>query len=144
MDKLIPALAGSRQLAIYHAAKEPLVDTAHDLMADLRVLAPTILETRVRKYQVFPGRTHPLMTSKAGGGFVLWGTRVVPSDDVRAGGKRRRRNPLSAASKNEAGTEASEDEQDKVNAKRKLNGVDENSIKEKRAKVEAGDTDATG
>ncbi|KAK9383518.1 Gcd10p family-domain-containing protein [Kockiozyma suomiensis] len=144
LDKLIPALAGSRQLAIYHAAKEPLVDTAHDLMADLRVLAPTILETRVRKYQVFPGRTHPLMTSKAGGGFVLWGTRVVPSDDVRAGGKRRRRNPLSAASKNEAGTEASEDEQDKVNAKRKLNGVDENSIKEKRAKVEAGDTDATG
>ncbi|KAJ8104298.1 Gcd10p family-domain-containing protein [Lipomyces tetrasporus] len=90
LDKLIPALQGSRQLVIYNTAKEPLVTTSHDLMADLRVLAPTILESRVRKFQVFPGRTHPEMTSKSGGGYVLWGTRVLPSN-VQAGGKKRRK-----------------------------------------------------
>ncbi|KAK9460659.1 Gcd10p family-domain-containing protein [Lipomyces oligophaga] len=91
LDKLIPALAGSRQLVIYNVSKEPLVETVHDLMADLRVIAPTMLETRVRKYQVFPGRTHPMMTSRSGGGFLVWGTRVLPSA-VQAGGKRRRKN----------------------------------------------------
>ncbi|KAK9429022.1 Gcd10p family-domain-containing protein [Lipomyces doorenjongii] len=90
LDKLIPALQGSRPLVVYNAAKEPLVAASHDLIADLRVLAPTILESRVRKYQVFPGRTHPEMTSKSGGGYVLWGTRVLPSK-VQAGGKKRRK-----------------------------------------------------
>ncbi|KAK9464983.1 Gcd10p family-domain-containing protein [Lipomyces arxii] len=90
LDKLIPALDGSRQLVIYNAAKEPLVKTSHELMADLRVLAPTILESRVRKYQVLPGRTHPEMIMKSGGGFILWGTHVLPSV-VKAGGKKRRK-----------------------------------------------------
>ncbi|KAK9239497.1 Gcd10p family-domain-containing protein [Lipomyces kononenkoae] len=110
LDKLIPALQGSRQLVIYNTAKEPLVTTSHDLLADLRVLAPTILETRVRKYQVFPGRTHPEMTSKSGGGYILWGTRVLPSK-VQAGGKKRRKhNPPMAASNGDSakGTDISE------------------------------------
>ncbi|KAK9366744.1 Gcd10p family-domain-containing protein [Lipomyces kononenkoae] len=110
LDKLIPALQGSRQLVVYNTAKEPLVTTSHDLMADLRVLAPTILETRVRKYQVFPGRTHPEMTSKSGGGYILWGTRVLPSK-VQAGGKKRRKHnpPKSSGNGDSAkGTDVSE------------------------------------
>ncbi|KAK9477448.1 Gcd10p family-domain-containing protein [Lipomyces japonicus] len=91
LDKLLTGLAGSRQVVIYNPAKEPLVNYSHALMRDLRVLAPTILESRVRKYQVYPGRTHPVMTMQSGGGYVLWGTRVLPSSDVRAGGKKRRK-----------------------------------------------------
>ncbi|KAK7203420.1 Gcd10p family-domain-containing protein [Myxozyma melibiosi] len=133
LEKLIPAVAGSRQLVIYNTAKEPLVDTAHDLMADLRVLAPTILETRVRKYQVFPGRTHPLMTSRSGGGYVLWGTRVIPSNDVRAGGKKRKRLP--AANKEKKAEDIKEESAG--GAKRKHDESSEAVIEEKKAKIEA-------
>lgn len=59
------------------------------------LLAPTIHSTTVRKYQVLPGRTHPVMTSKGGGeGYVLVATRVVPVegkvDAMGRGGMRRK------------------------------------------------------
>lgn len=47
------------------------------------LLAPTLQTARVRAWQVLPGRTHPLMTSRGGPeGFVFSATRVMP-----AGGK---------------------------------------------------------
>jgi len=43
------------------------------------VLAPTVHRVNVRQYQVLPGRTHPLMTSRGGAeGYLFHGTRVVP------------------------------------------------------------------
>lgn len=59
------------------------------------LLAPTIHSTTVRKYQVLPGRTHPVMTSKGGAeGYVLVATRVVPVegkvDAMGRGGMRRK------------------------------------------------------
>lgn len=43
------------------------------------LLAPTLQTARAREYQVLPGRTHPLMTSKGGAeGYVFAATRVVP------------------------------------------------------------------
>lgn len=83
---LIPVVGGSRPIVVYDAAKEALVETTHVLQKDLRVLAPTILETRVRRYQTLPGRMHPHMTMRGGGGYVLWGTRVYPSENVNAVG----------------------------------------------------------
>ncbi|KAK9456651.1 Gcd10p family-domain-containing protein [Dipodascopsis uninucleata] len=94
LEKLIPCLEGSRQIVLYNNCKEPLISASHKMMADLRVLAPTIMETRARKYQVFPGRTHPLMTMKSGGGYLLFGTRVLPSK-VQAGNIRKRRKIIS-------------------------------------------------
>ncbi|KAK7534286.1 Gcd10p family-domain-containing protein [Phyllosticta citribraziliensis] len=45
------------------------------------LLAPMLQTSRVRAWQVLPGRTHPLMTSKGGAeGFVFTGTRVVPAE----------------------------------------------------------------
>ena len=42
-------------------------------------LAPTVHRCNMRKYQVLPGRTHPVMTSRGGAeGFVFHATRVVP------------------------------------------------------------------
>lgn len=83
---LLPAIGGSRPIVIYDAAKEALVETTHLLHKDLRVLAPTIMETRVRRYQTLPGRMHPHMTMRGGGGYVLWGTRVIPNENVNAVG----------------------------------------------------------
>ncbi|KAK9472886.1 Gcd10p family-domain-containing protein [Dipodascopsis tothii] len=97
LQKMIPCVRGSRPIVLYNASKEPLVTTAHELLGDLRVLAPTIMETRVRNYQVLPGRTHPQMTSKSGGGYLLSGTRVLPSTDARAGGVRKKRKVEPAA-----------------------------------------------
>ncbi|KAA8912927.1 hypothetical protein TRICI_003309 [Trichomonascus ciferrii] len=76
---LIPAIAGSRPVVFYSEFKEKLIELGHVLQKDYRVMAPTMLETRVRKYQTLPGRMHPSMTMRGGGGYVLWGTRVFPS-----------------------------------------------------------------
>ncbi|KAI1917903.1 tRNA (adenine(58)-N(1))-methyltransferase non-catalytic subunit trm6 [Ophidiomyces ophidiicola] len=47
------------------------------------LLAPSIQTSRVRPWQVLPGRTHPLMTGRGGAeGYVFHATRVIP-----AGGK---------------------------------------------------------
>lgn len=59
------------------------------------LLAPTIHSTKVRTYQVLPGRTHPVMTSKGGAeGYVFVATRVVPVpgkvEAMGKGGVRRR------------------------------------------------------
>lgn len=97
IPRLIPAIGGSRPIVIYDAAKEALVETTHVLHKDLRVLAPTIMETRVRRYQTLPGRFHPHMTMRGGGGYVLYGTRVFPSENVNAvgvaRGKKRKADP---------------------------------------------------
>lgn len=47
------------------------------------LLAPSIQTSRVRAWQVLPGRTHPLMTGRGGAeGYVFHAVRVIP-----AGGK---------------------------------------------------------
>ncbi|KAF2203428.1 eukaryotic translation initiation factor-like protein 3 [Delitschia confertaspora ATCC 74209] len=43
------------------------------------LLAPTLQTSRARDWQVLPGRTHPLMTSKGGAeGYLFTATRVLP------------------------------------------------------------------
>lgn len=43
------------------------------------LLAPSLQTARARHWQVLPGRTHPMMTSKGGAeGFLFTGTRVLP------------------------------------------------------------------
>lgn len=92
VPKLIPCIAGSSPLVIYSEYKEHLVETTHVLQKDLRVIAPTIMEIKVRQYQTIPGRMHPHMTSRGGGGYVLYGTRVFPSNvNAVSRGKKRKR-----------------------------------------------------
>ncbi|KAK0662706.1 tRNA (adenine(58)-N(1))-methyltransferase non-catalytic subunit trm6 [Lasiodiplodia hormozganensis] len=53
------------------------------------LLAPMLQTSRVRAWQVLPGRTHPLMTSKGGPeGFIFSATKVMPAAGrVEARGK---------------------------------------------------------
>ncbi|KAH0610951.1 uncharacterized protein H6S33_011378 [Morchella sextelata] len=109
----VPLLRGSAQVVVYGSSREPVVECA-DLYSSARkadwiaagggegldptlLLAPTVMEVRARRYQVLPGRTHPVMTSRGGGeGCVLVGTRVVPvvgrveARGVWRGGKKRK------------------------------------------------------
>ncbi|ANB13779.1 Gcd10p [Sugiyamaella lignohabitans] len=87
IPRIIPAVGGSRPIVMFSETKELLTETTLVLHKDFRVISPTILETRLRKYQTLPGRMHPHMTSRGGGGYVLWGIRVFPDENANAVGK---------------------------------------------------------
>ncbi|KAK2825748.1 hypothetical protein FQN49_007402 [Arthroderma sp. PD_2] len=104
----VPLLAGSAQVVVYSPYVEPLVQLA-DLYSTARrtayitykrevaegaaedkeedfpvdptlLLAPTLHTSRVREWQVLPGRTHPLMTGRGGAeGYVFHAVRVLPA-----------------------------------------------------------------
>ncbi|ORY55119.1 Gcd10p family-domain-containing protein [Pseudomassariella vexata] len=59
------------------------------------LLGAAVQTSRVRKWQVLPGRTHPLMTSKGGSeGYIFTAWRVRPAEgkvEARGKGKQRKR-----------------------------------------------------
>jgi len=99
----VPLLRGGAQIVVYSPHIEPLTQLAdfystarrtafiNTPVEDRRVptedfpvdptllLAPTLQTARARKWQVLPGRTHPLMMARGGAeGYVWVGTRVEP------------------------------------------------------------------
>ena len=116
----VSLLAGSAQVVVYSPHIEPLAELADlyskarrtaflNISEDQRVvpsedfpldptllLAPSVQTARLKRWQVLPGRTHPLMTGRGGAeGYVFVGTRVLSAEgNVQArgktGGKRRR------------------------------------------------------
>jgi len=64
----------------------PHAQTISDLQCKLRdlpqYLAPAVSEVWLRRYQVLPGRTHPLMNMSGSGGFMLHTIKVY--DDPAA------------------------------------------------------------
>jgi tRNA (adenine-N(1)-)-methyltransferase non-catalytic subunit len=102
---VVPLIRGGGHIVVYSPTVEPLVRLAdlyskdrrsayltflsqnpreepdrEDFPVDPRLLLGASIQTsRVRAYQVLPGRTHPLMTSKGGSeGFVFTARRVIP------------------------------------------------------------------
>ncbi|KAK2763243.1 tRNA (adenine(58)-N(1))-methyltransferase non-catalytic subunit trm6 [Arachnomyces sp. PD_36] len=52
------------------------------------LLSPTVQTSRVRPWQVLPGRTHPLMSGRGGAeGYIFHGIRVIPAEGVEARGR---------------------------------------------------------
>ncbi|EMC97179.1 hypothetical protein BAUCODRAFT_575021 [Baudoinia panamericana UAMH 10762] len=99
----VPLLRGGGELVIYSPTIEPLVQlmdlyskerrtayinllakgempSTEDFPVDPRLLlAPTLQTSRVREWQVLPGRTHPMMTGRGGSeGYVMTARRVIP------------------------------------------------------------------
>lgn len=109
----VPLLAGAAQVVVYSPHIEPLVELADcystarrtafintpvesrnvpskDFPVDPTLLLSPMLQTaRVRRWQVLPGRTHPLMMGRGGAeGYIFVGTRVLPAEGkVEARGK---------------------------------------------------------
>lgn len=98
----VPLLSGSAQVVVYSPNREAVTEVA-DLYSSARkaewiqrgnaaatpeeedeldptlLLAPTIHTTVARRYQVLPGRMHPVMTSRGGGeGCVFHAVKVLP------------------------------------------------------------------
>ncbi|OQO03484.1 hypothetical protein B0A48_10148 [Cryoendolithus antarcticus] len=120
---LIPLIRGGGHVVIYSPVIEPLVSlmdlysrerraayisalsqrpdevpSTEDFPLDPRLLlAPTLQTSRIREWQVLPGRTHPLMTSKGGSeGFVFTARRVIPLEggvEARGNFGRKRKAP---------------------------------------------------
>ncbi|KAG5368421.1 tRNA (adenine(58)-N(1))-methyltransferase non-catalytic subunit TRM6 [Yarrowia sp. C11] len=84
VERTLDALGGSRPAVVYSEYKEVVTEVSQLMLKDLRVLAPSIWESRVRKYQTILGRMHPSMTSRGGGGYLVHGTRVFPNEEVNA------------------------------------------------------------
>jgi tRNA (adenine58-N1)-methyltransferase non-catalytic subunit len=100
---VVPLVRGGGHIVVYSPTVEPLVKLSDWYSKDRRtaylntiakgaepdkedfpmdprlLLAPTLQTSRVREWQVLPGRTHPLMTSKGGSeGFVFTARRAIP------------------------------------------------------------------
>lgn len=126
----VPLLKGSAQIVAYSQNREAVIELADCYSSSSKaewmnegegvaddedgvgdptiVLAPTIHETRVRKWQVLPGRTHPAMTARGGAeGVVFAGTRVLPVEGkVEARGRFRGQKKKQGDSDNDSDEEA--------------------------------------
>ncbi|KAJ2721720.1 tRNA (adenine(58)-N(1))-methyltransferase non-catalytic subunit trm6 [Coemansia sp. Benny D115] len=71
VDTLLPYLGGSRMLVIYDQSKETLVEMFAWLRDSPDFLNVQLTESWLREYQVLPSRTHPMMNTSGGGGFIL-------------------------------------------------------------------------
>ncbi|CAG8727344.1 23920_t:CDS:10 [Cetraspora pellucida] len=71
LETLVPYLARSRPIIIYHINREVLVNTCVHMRISGKFLNPQITESWLRGYQVLPGRTHPSMSTSGGGGYLL-------------------------------------------------------------------------
>ncbi|TKA68200.1 hypothetical protein B0A55_09369 [Friedmanniomyces simplex] len=107
LPHVIPLIRGGGTVVLYSPTPEPLVKltdlyskdrrtafihllakyntipdaiSKEDFPLDPRLLlAPTLQTSRIREWQVLPGRTHPMMTSRGGSeGYVFTARRVVP------------------------------------------------------------------
>ncbi|GME70441.1 unnamed protein product [Ambrosiozyma monospora] len=119
LPKVLPRIGGSRSIVVYSQFKEILVGLNDAMMKNKNVLMCNIYESKVRKYQTIPGRLHPLMTSRAGGGYIFWGLRVFPKEGIIAvgrgmnkGGKKQKLNTGDAQSSKKTSKEQSEDPDD--------------------------------
>lgn len=76
INRLTKYLAGSASLAVYSPYQQVLSETLQYVRKHPHYLATQMTESWSREYQVLPGRTHPLMTTSAMGGYLMHGTRV--------------------------------------------------------------------
>ena len=143
---LVPLLAGGSQVVVYNPHIEPLVELADCYSTARRtaflntpeearkvpsddfpvdptlLLVPMVQTSRVRRWQVLPGRTHPLMMGKGGAeGYVFVATRVIPAEGrVTARGKVARSKKTNLA--DDGGRADGEDEQAKKRVKVEVGG----------------------
>lgn len=76
INRLTRYLTGSATVTVYSPYQQVLAETLQYTRKDPNFLATQLTESWQRTYQVLPGRTHPMMTTSAMGGYLLHATRV--------------------------------------------------------------------
>ncbi|KAF8346964.1 Gcd10p-domain-containing protein [Amanita rubescens] len=82
IETLFPFLAGSASIVVYSPHVQILADLQNKLRALPQYLFPNVTEGWLRRYQVLPGRTHPLMAMSGSGGFILHTIKVFDDPDA--------------------------------------------------------------
>lgn len=80
VDSLIRHLAPGGSFAVYSQYLHTLSELQLALQLSKMAVRIELIEAQLVSHQVLPGRTHPLMSDSATGGFVLWGVRIVCED----------------------------------------------------------------
>ncbi|EJF67268.1 Gcd10p-domain-containing protein [Dichomitus squalens LYAD-421 SS1] len=82
LEKLFPYLGGSASIVVH----SPYVQVVTNLQNQLRdipgYLGPAVTEGFLRKYQVLPGRTHPMMNASGSGGFILHVIKIYDDESA--------------------------------------------------------------
>ncbi|XP_006454143.1 hypothetical protein AGABI2DRAFT_147510 [Agaricus bisporus var. bisporus H97] len=76
IEKYARYLGGSANLVVYSPHPQILADLQVNLRNIPEWLSPSVTESWLRRYQVLPGRTHPLMSMSGSGGYLLHAIRV--------------------------------------------------------------------
>ncbi|KAJ2547124.1 tRNA (adenine(58)-N(1))-methyltransferase non-catalytic subunit trm6, partial [Coemansia sp. RSA 1836] len=79
IERLAPYLGGSRMLVVYDQSKDALLETFAWLLQLPDFLNVRLTESWLREYQVLPSRTHPMMNTSGGGGFILSAIHLAPA-----------------------------------------------------------------
>lgn len=75
---LLPHLAPSCPFVVYCEFIEPLTKCFLEVQRNNLAVNLRLSDTWAREYQVLPGRTHPNMTMRQSGGFLLTGIKLDP------------------------------------------------------------------
>ena len=129
MVELADYYSTARRTAWLNKSEEDRKVPSDDFPVDpTTILGPSVQTSRVRKWQVLPGRTHPLMTGRGGAeGYIFTATRVLPAEGkVEARGrpprtKKQKTQATEVADKEDSGI----DPIDPPNKKQKVEKVDE-------------------
>ncbi|KAF9015694.1 Gcd10p family-domain-containing protein [Cyathus striatus] len=76
IERLSPYLGGSACIVVHSPHVQILADLQSRLRGLPEYLCPSVTESWLRRYQVLPGRTHPLMSMSGSGGYILHATKV--------------------------------------------------------------------
>ncbi|KXN88849.1 tRNA (adenine(58)-N(1))-methyltransferase non-catalytic subunit TRM6 [Leucoagaricus sp. SymC.cos] len=82
IEKYAQYLGGSANLVVYSPHPQILADLVTKLRNYPEWLSPSLTESWLRRYQVLPGRTHPLMNMSGSGGFLLHAIKVYDDPDA--------------------------------------------------------------
>nr|GAT61025.1 predicted protein [Mycena chlorophos] len=84
LERLVPYVAFSGSIVVQSPYAQILSEVQTKMRALPQYLGPSLSEVWLRRYQVLPGRTHPMMNTSGTGGFILHAIKV--NDDETATG----------------------------------------------------------
>ncbi|KAF9471731.1 Gcd10p-domain-containing protein [Pholiota conissans] len=76
IERLSPYLGGSASMVVHSPFSQIIVELQAKLRVLPQFLCPTVSESWLRRYQVLPGRTHPMMAMSGTGGFLCHATKM--------------------------------------------------------------------
>jgi len=84
VEKLVPYLGGSAHIVVQSPYLQVLTEAQSKMRSRPQYLAPNITECWLRKYQVLPGRTHPIMSASGSGGYILHTIKIYDNSIAKS------------------------------------------------------------